>query len=170
LFIYSHPQVYWNEQVSDLAHYHRGSEYGFSLFLLSTAGVFDRVQVNVAVTQVKLFSQRHGVPYLGCIHRPTGTGFITPAVRTTLHDKIDSAFQNAGFELASYGSVSRKTRQLVEKDIMTPAQLRAGIRAYQHSLTQKFKFPFKSPIIEPSRFDIKVAEGIGTLEAAAIEE
>lgn len=157
MFVNDHPQLYWNDRVNDVAHYHR-TEYGFSLFLLSTGAAFDRVQLKVPEIQARLLRRRHGVPYLGCIHRQTGVGFVTPAAQTALHDKIDAALERAGLELARDGRVHPKTIKLVEKDVVTPAQLRAGARAYQAWLSKELEFPFEAPAIEPSRFDIKSAE------------
>ncbi len=154
MFVYDHPQLYWNEDIGDLAHHHREG-YDFSLFLLSTGELFDRTQAEIPVAQAKLLQRRHGVPYLGCIYRQTGVGFIIPAARDAAYDEIEKALAQAGLELATDGRIQEKTLQMVEKDVVTPAQLRAGIRGYHQWLARQFKFPYEAPAVPASPFDVR---------------
>lgn len=152
-FANSHPHLYWNEETSSIGHYRRKA-YPFSLFLLGAAAIFDTRQFEIPLKQVELLTRRSDIPFLGALFRTTSNSFVVDAARTPLLDDIESAFVDAGRELATTGTIAEETRQEAEKRFLTPAQLRAAAFAYYHYLNKQFKFPLVKRRGEVSEFDV----------------
>jgi multimeric flavodoxin WrbA len=153
LFSNLHPTYRWDGDEGTLVHNERRPCPG-SLFLLGTGGLLDTTQFDIPMQHARLLARRHGIRFLEGLFRPTGNLFLVPAARTPALDDVEAAIERAGTELVDTGAVSERTRERVQRRLLSPAQFRAAGHAFEAMLGGRFEHPLPTTTVERSRFDV----------------